>query len=217
MPKKMSVVTRLENNWLTLENAASFVHLLAFSDGKIQGFLFVFQPVNLSFRFIIRHFSITVNNRKTSRFLGVHCLVITVKTDCFPLFYWHFPVAKQLVNWIFSHCPGVHRAVNTLKTDCFKQHGVNSCLMEFSFIVLVFTARLTHAKQVGVFRLQNNAFTGVLSEFCIFLNSEFAGCAFFPALSAFGASPFWWYFTCTLKSVGSHILQIWLYLRFHLL
>ena len=42
-------------------------------------------------------------------------------------------------------------------------------------------------------------------------------CTYFPAFSAFAASPFRWYFTCTLKSVGLRSLQIWLYLRFHLL
>ena len=84
-------------------------------------FLFVFQPRNSSFRSIIRPFSIRVNNRKTSRFPGVYRLVNALKTDCFSLFYWRFPVTKQRVNW---------------------------CFLEFSRIVLVFTGRLTHAKQV---------------------------------------------------------------------
>ena len=103
---------------------AFFEHLLAFSDRKIQGFLFVFQPVNSSIRSIIRQFSIRVNNRKTSRFPGVYRLVNALKTDCFSLFYRRFPVAKQRVNWsllgVLSHCPGVHRVVNAVKTDCFQ-------------------------------------------------------------------------------------------------
>ena len=115
------VFTRLENDRLTLENAAFCVHLLAFSDRKIRGFPFVFLTVNSSIRSIIRQFSTTVNNRKTSRFTGVHRMVNALKTHCFPLFCRSFPVTKQRVNW---------------------------CLGEFSLISFMFTARSTHGIQV---------------------------------------------------------------------
>ena len=78
----MVAFTRLENDRLTLQNVAFCVHSLTFSDHKIRDFPFV----NSSFRSIIRHFSTTVNIRKTSRFTDVHNMVNALKTDCFPLF-----------------------------------------------------------------------------------------------------------------------------------
>ena len=106
-----------------------------------------------SFRSIIRQFTTTLKGRKTSRFTGVHRMVNVLKTDCFPLFCRRFPVTKQRVKW---------------------------CLLEFSLMYFVFTAR--HIGCQVVFhcflmfsQLQNNAFTVVFSELsCIFSNRECA-------------------------------------------
>ena len=132
-----------------------YMHSLAFSDRENRASSFVFQTVNSTFRSIIRQFSTKVNNRKTSRFPGVQRMVNSqLKTDCFLLLYLRFPVTKQRVDW---------------------------CLLEFSLIYFMMTARLTHGIQVvfqyfsELFQLQNNAFTWVFREFsCIFSNRECA-------------------------------------------
>ena len=85
---KKVAFTRLENDRLTLQNAAFCLHSLTFSNRKIRGFLFFFLMVNLSFRSIIQQFS-----------TGVHRRVDALKTDSFPLCCRYFPVTKHRVNW----------------------------------------------------------------------------------------------------------------------
>ena len=108
--------TRIENDRLTLKNAAFCIHSLSFSDRKIRGFPFVFQTVNSSFRSIIRQFSTTVNSRKTSRFTGVHCIINPLKNDCFSLCCLRFPVTKQLVKWCLLET--AERLQNLINSQC---------------------------------------------------------------------------------------------------
>ena len=61
------------------------LHLLVFTDRKIQGFPIVLLSVNLSIRSIIRYFPVTVNPRK-HMFSGIYRSVDTWRMSCLPVF-----------------------------------------------------------------------------------------------------------------------------------
>ena len=67
------------------------LHLLVFSDRKIQGFSIVLLSVNLSIRSIIRYFPITVNPGKRL-FSGIERSVNSWRMTCLPVFTDVFPV-----------------------------------------------------------------------------------------------------------------------------
>ena len=88
---KKGGVYLVENARWIFAKCGIYLHLLVFSDRKIQGFSIVLLSVNLSIRSIIRYFPVTVNPRKRL-FSGIYRSVNTWRMSCLPVFTDVFPV-----------------------------------------------------------------------------------------------------------------------------